>query len=178
MQERHSKHPAGVDRRRRAPELAGRNQASAVRRAPAAFLWPCRATSAPTRRSSPRPTARARAENVQPWRAVLQSGPSLRRLILKPCGSPSRARLRRVASRALRASGRLLAGIHAAPIRGMAGSELCPRLGLGQALRIAFGCQCCYRPSVYDLSVPLPILLAAAAVVIVLMIIGSRRRRR
>jgi hypothetical protein len=69
--------------------------------------------------------------NVQPWRAVLQSGPSLRRLILKPCGSPSRARLRRVASRALRASGRLLAGIHAAPIGGMAGSELCPRLGLG-----------------------------------------------
>jgi hypothetical protein len=39
---------------------AGRpRSASAACRVPAAFLWPCRATSAPTRRSSPRPAAQA-----------------------------------------------------------------------------------------------------------------------
>jgi hypothetical protein len=36
----------------------------------------------------------------------------------------------------------------------------------------------CYGPSVNDVSVPFPILLATAVVVIVLLIITSRRRRR
>jgi hypothetical protein len=65
-------------RRNSGPQLAGR-QGKVARRASAAFLWPLRATSAPSRtRPRGRPDGqRAVTSAVVRW---LQEGPSLRRL--------------------------------------------------------------------------------------------------
>jgi len=75
--------------------------------APAAFLWPF----GPRRRRRALIPATGRtgcAPQRQRWRAVLQTGPSLRRRILKPCVLAVKiARCARVAARSLRASGPL-----------------------------------------------------------------------
>jgi len=63
MQERRTPQTLTVDWRGIRPQLAGR-QGTVTLRAPAAFLWPLRATSAPSRNSTPRPTAWAARRNA------------------------------------------------------------------------------------------------------------------
>src|SRR6266702_4179609 len=98
MQERRAPQALTVGGRGIRPQLAGR-QGTVTLRAPAAFLWPLRATSAPWRNSTPRPTARGGA--VTP--AVVRGLPSLRHPHSEAYArSAARAYLRHVAARSLR----------------------------------------------------------------------------
>ena len=98
-----------------------------ARRAPAAFLWPLRATSAPTRTHPPRPTARTTRRNVSDGARCCKRGHPSGARILKPCVlAVTIARCARVAARSLRASGPLRRRDSGAPVGGMARSERCP----------------------------------------------------
>jgi hypothetical protein len=113
-------HPRATADGGRCPSCQGRRTSRGPSRAPAAFLWPWRATSAPSRTASPlRSTGLVPSANRGAGPGKLRS---LRRLILKPRKIAVKgARYARVASRRpLTAS---LVEDSEAPIGRMAGSE-------------------------------------------------------